>query len=627
LLPDSAGNTVVLLAQISRQLDGLTNGTLANRALSSSLPQTNWQPPASAVWVNALWFLSLIISLFCALLATLQQRWARRYLQLTQPQCAIHKRAIIRSFFAEGVSRFHLPIIVEAIPALLHISVFLFLAGLAISLLNIHHTIGYIVLAASVACAVVYAAITVLPAICHDSPYTSPFSAPVWYVSRKTMLSLLKTVDRIADFVKKHTSLGKTSPVLPLSAQEQAGNVSRLKERLSRDMTKVANYVALKSDKGLIARALGWTLDRLDEEGELAQFAAGIPGFSRSTEVKDTVSILEEAPKHSTLHRSLYRHITTLLIRSGRPGLLLDSKLLPESVRQERMKICLEALYFLPHAIEKLLARAADQLNNKKVIVSLGPVLQFVESWKIAERLSRPSNRIHQDVTIAAQCVAAVLAAQMPTEETEDIVMQQLKIESHDALYRYARPGDSLLLRDLNNLLENTALKYIEMDPEKFPIVLSAARLVVKMLRVAKAELVLRDEYEILLARIGSHTTVSSSENARVNATKLLSMLPRSPLVPQAPELAQPEDTQGGPSAPPPADGPVIAAAPATPIHIPETPLRRPFHLILQRSGDAFVPVSSPTSYPSTPYNETYPLVSMPTANRFSHGSGSSSST
>jgi hypothetical protein len=440
---------------------------------------------------------------------------------------------------------------------------------------------------------------------------------------------LLKTVDCIADFVKKHTSLGKTSPVLPLSDQEQAGNVPRLKERLSRDMTRVANYVALKSDKGLIARALGWTLDRLDEEGELAQFAAGIPGFSHSTEVKDTVSILEEAPKHSTLHRSLYRHITTLLIRSGRPGLLLDSKLLPESVRQERMKICLEALYFLPHAIEKLLARAADQLNNKKVIVSLGPVLQFVESWKIAERLSRPSNRIHQDVTIAAQCVAAVLAAQMPTEETGDIVMQQLKIESHDTLYRYAKPGDSLLLRDLNNLLENTALEYIEMDPEKFPIVLSAARLVVKMLRVAKAELVLRDEYEILLARIGSHTTVSSSENARVNATKLLSMLPRSPLVPQAPELAQPEDTQGSPSAPPPADGHVTAAAPATPtpIHIPETPLRRPFRLILQRSGDAFVPVSSPTSYPSTPYNETYPLVSMPTANRFSHGSGSSSST
>ena len=391
-------------------------------------------------------------------------------------------------------------------------------------------------------------------------------------------------------------------------------------------MTRAANYVALRPDRGVVARALGWTLDKLDEEGELVQFAAGIPGFSCSTEVKETVSILEEAPKCSNLHRSLYRHITTLLIRSGRPGLLPDSKLLPESVRQERMKICLEALYFLPHAVEKLLARAADQLNNKKVIVCLAPLLRFVESWNIAERLSRPSKRIHQDVTIAAQCVAAVLATQMPDEQTEPIVMRQLKIEDHYTLLRYVRPGDSLLLRNLNNLLENTALEYIEMDPEKFPIILSAARLVMKMLRVPKAELALRDEYEILLAKIRSRTTESLSENARVNATKLLSILPEYPLVPQAPVLAQPEDAQVGPSAPPPADGPCTAAASVTPVHSPETSLHRPFQLILQRSGDFFVPISSPTSYPSTPYNDTYPLMSMP-PNRFSHGSGSLNST
>jgi len=205
LLPDSAANTVVLLAQISRQLDGLANGTLSDKVSSSSLPQTNWQPPASAVWVNVLWFLSLVISLFCALLATLQQRWARRYLHLTHPQRAIHKRAFIRSFFAEGVSRFHLPLTVEAIPALLHISVFLFLAGLVISLITIHHTVAYFILTASFACAVAYAAITVLPAIYHDSPHTSPFSALVWYVSRKAIMAWLKMVDHIADFVKKHT--------------------------------------------------------------------------------------------------------------------------------------------------------------------------------------------------------------------------------------------------------------------------------------------------------------------------------------------------------------------------------------------------------------------------------------
>jgi hypothetical protein len=72
---------------------------------------------------SPLWFLSLVISLFCSLLATVQQRWARRYLQVTQPQVAMHERARIRSYFAEGMTRIRVSVTVEAIPALLHISV------------------------------------------------------------------------------------------------------------------------------------------------------------------------------------------------------------------------------------------------------------------------------------------------------------------------------------------------------------------------------------------------------------------------------------------------------------------------------------------------------------------------
>ncbi|KAI9462743.1 hypothetical protein F5148DRAFT_949117, partial [Russula earlei] len=175
LLPDTAGNTVKLLTQISNQLDGLSNGTRASIEAVVS-PQSTSQPPASAIVVNMLWFTSLVISLFCALLATLQQRWARQYFHLTQPHVAIHKRARIRSFFAEGVDRFHVVVAVEAIPALLHVSVFLFLAGLVVSAFNIHHTVAYTVLASTAVCALVYLVITVLPAIYHDSPYTSPFS-------------------------------------------------------------------------------------------------------------------------------------------------------------------------------------------------------------------------------------------------------------------------------------------------------------------------------------------------------------------------------------------------------------------------------------------------------------------
>ena len=80
------------------------------------------------------------MSLSCALLATLLQQWARRYLLITQSHSSkLHDRARIRSFFAEGVIKFHLPKVVDALPALLHISVFLSLAGLPVYIYNIHH--------------------------------------------------------------------------------------------------------------------------------------------------------------------------------------------------------------------------------------------------------------------------------------------------------------------------------------------------------------------------------------------------------------------------------------------------------------------------------------------------------
>ncbi|KAH9958004.1 hypothetical protein BC827DRAFT_1269801 [Russula dissimulans] len=51
--------------------------------------------------------------------------------------------ATIRSFFAEGVEELRLPLIVEALPALLHTSLLLIFSGLVIFLSNVHHTLRY----------------------------------------------------------------------------------------------------------------------------------------------------------------------------------------------------------------------------------------------------------------------------------------------------------------------------------------------------------------------------------------------------------------------------------------------------------------------------------------------------
>ncbi|KAH9035162.1 hypothetical protein EDB83DRAFT_2525112 [Lactarius deliciosus] len=85
----------------------------------TSLPASPppFSPPNYAVSVNTLLFLSLVISILCS---------AR---DVTQSRYIPHKRARIRAFFAEDVDnlKFLLLWAVKALPALLHVSSFLFL--------------------------------------------------------------------------------------------------------------------------------------------------------------------------------------------------------------------------------------------------------------------------------------------------------------------------------------------------------------------------------------------------------------------------------------------------------------------------------------------------------------------
>ena len=129
LSPDSSKTTNALLTQISQQLFNISNGTpLTSVVAQSGQPFT---PTASAIRVNVLWFLSLILSLTCTLSATLIQQWARRYQELTQRHGATHRRGRMRAYIHDGITRFEMVRVVATMPTLLHISVFFFFAGIA----------------------------------------------------------------------------------------------------------------------------------------------------------------------------------------------------------------------------------------------------------------------------------------------------------------------------------------------------------------------------------------------------------------------------------------------------------------------------------------------------------------
>ena len=246
--------TVVLLNQISQQLSSL--GAQIPDPSNSLLPGFTLSPSASDVRVNIIWIISLVSSLTAALLATLIQQWFRDRMRLFQGYSAPLEVARIRQYLHEGTLRTYMVALAEAVPGLVHVSLFLFLIGLADFLLTTYATVGRSTLFAIVLCAALYIIITVLPVANPQSPYRTPFSPLVWYITR---------------WPKKRSSRGLFSNTL-LSTSTMA------KGRL--------DLVMKKGDarKNRDAKAIRWLVDSLtSNEEDLELLALRIPGFFDTT--------------------------------------------------------------------------------------------------------------------------------------------------------------------------------------------------------------------------------------------------------------------------------------------------------------------------------------------------------
>ncbi|KAI0287497.1 hypothetical protein BC826DRAFT_917083, partial [Russula brevipes] len=111
LSPDSGDETAFILRQLSNQLAGFANGTYP--------PAESYSPPppsTSIIWVNVLWLLSFILSISCALFASLMQQWGRRYVQLPQIPIMPRERARVRSYLFFGTEKYIMRTVVEIAP-------------------------------------------------------------------------------------------------------------------------------------------------------------------------------------------------------------------------------------------------------------------------------------------------------------------------------------------------------------------------------------------------------------------------------------------------------------------------------------------------------------------------------
>ena len=263
----------------------------------SSVPKPpSFSPSRYAVWVNTLWFLSLLMSLSCALWATSLHQWARQYLRRSQPsRCHPEKRARMRAFYADGVDSMHIPWAVEGLPTLLHLSLFLFFGGVAIFLFDVDREVFYYAVGWIGLFCLVYGMITVLPLIRQDSPYNSPLSTLAWHLYVTMTYVTVKILGFViifcvciwyflccgccCDHGSQRIEDWVTTPISDLW--------KRCRRRmLLGSVEKAAEEAVSERLSNIDVRILDWTINTLGDDDSLKNFFETIPGFFNSKLMK-----------------------------------------------------------------------------------------------------------------------------------------------------------------------------------------------------------------------------------------------------------------------------------------------------------------------------------------------------
>ena len=224
----------------------------------------------------------------------------------------------MRAFFADGVDKLHIPWAVEGLPALLHLSLFLFFSGVLIFLFNINHTVFLWVIWSVGVSLMMYGWITVLPIFRHDSPYYAPLSGSVWFLYTSIPYALFKVLAYFAS--------------MDCFTVQTYFRFRDLREDYYRGIVGgvegAAEETALQQSSEIDWRILDWTLGTLGEDDLLEKFFDAIRGFINSSLVDP------EGLKRDKLEQTLSWAIAGFLYRT------LSSNSILDSVKSRRLIIC-----------------------------------------------------------------------------------------------------------------------------------------------------------------------------------------------------------------------------------------------------------------------------------------------
>ncbi|OSD03096.1 hypothetical protein PYCCODRAFT_1434974 [Trametes coccinea BRFM310] len=180
LQPNPTDTTNALLAQVSAQLNSLALGANYTHPLIAPPSPSAFRASASAVWINALWFSSLICSLSSAFIGMMVKQW------LHESEIGLFgtsRNAMrLRQYRIDSLEKWRVSTIVAVLPVFLQVASILFLAGLLILLWTLHPIVAGLA-SGLVGTLLAFTAVTlIVPAFSEDCAYRSPQALDVFIV-------------------------------------------------------------------------------------------------------------------------------------------------------------------------------------------------------------------------------------------------------------------------------------------------------------------------------------------------------------------------------------------------------------------------------------------------------------
>jgi len=361
------------------------------------------------------------------MLATLLQQWARRYIRTTQfSRRSAEKRARMHAFFANGVDRFHLAWAVEALPALVHLSLFIFFTGLLVFLFNINHTIFSAVVCWVALSSAAYTAITLMPVFWPDSPYYAPLSSTSWLLYSAIPYALFKLLTFIP---RKYIGFSSRARFHDLA--------DRYRGWVLGGIEKAAEELASKLSPDLDSRVIEWTVETLNEDEGLENFFESIPGFYTSGVVNYLQGRLPVEAQKKIVDIS-----STFVQRT------LSSSLVSESVTLRRLATSLEAADVIggTYQVAGILQKIFFWDWNKVLYaVEIG---HFLRQWDIDY-----GGMVTYEVQSIIACIISDVLKR--GDRWKALTLDHLDV-SEGVLEEYLAHGDSLQLANFLHFLHRT---------------------------------------------------------------------------------------------------------------------------------------------------------------------------